>query len=221
MTRVSPEEADRNAAALIAYGVVGRDSLKKLPPDKLSYGTSDAQLRAELSRVRKLAGKQGLSIRFGNIDTLSKMRRIATEYTEDQIRDLAHAVRQHQSRFSISQLVRLLVIADRTRRDKIATKAIAQSWPLERLNRTVQVARKARRAGAGRKPVIPTSQDQRLIVLEGLCTKWSRWTAAARSQLPEELVPLIAQTDRAIDSVRRKTAVLLKRPEPREKAANP
>jgi hypothetical protein len=199
-SQVSEDQAGRNADALLTLRAGGQDSLDHCPPDTLTYGQSATQLNAELARLTAAAGRLGVGVRL-NVDTLGKMRRVAQEYTPEQVADLAARVRMHRSRFSTSHLIRLLALGDRKRRDALEENAVRGSWPLSLLERHVQIARRARRAGAGRNPQVPAGGKHRLVVLEGLCLKWVRWTGRAAARLPPDVRTLVEAADAAVGAV--------------------
>jgi hypothetical protein len=212
-TRVTAEEAARNADAITGLYDLARDSLIHCPADELGYGTAAKRLARELARLRDATSGRELSFTL-NTDTLGKMRRVAAEYTAEQIADLAARVRANRSRFSTSHLLRLLVITDRKQRDAIASRAVRGSWTLSTLERHAQVARKGRRLGAGRKPFVPADPEQRLVVLEGLALKWLRWTALAADGLPRDLGRLVREADAAVGAVKAALADHLPRTRP-------
>lgn len=212
--RVTPERADRNADRLVSFWEWGRDSLDHRPQDDLVYGKATRRQRLELARLkgRQREENDPLDLTL-NIDTLGKMRRVAADYSEEQIEELADRVRRHRSRFSTSHLIRSLAVADRATRDAIVAQAVRQSWPLVALDRRVLVARGARRAGAGRRPEVPADPEQRLVVLEGLCLRWLRWTELAASELPNNLRKLVTAADATVAAVREGLCKRLPRPE--------
>src|SRR5206468_2920257 len=126
------------------------------------YGSTAKRLARELARLREGAAGRELPFTL-NTATLGAMRRVAAEYTHAHIAVLTEKVRANRSRFSTSHLMRLLVVTDRKHRDGLTTRAVRGSWTLSTLERHAQVARKGRRPGAGRKPVVPDDPDQRLV----------------------------------------------------------
>lgn len=200
--RVTPEQAEHNADRIVSFWRWGLDSLGHCAPDDLVYGKATRRQRLELARLKGRQRNETAPLDVVlNIDTLGKMRRVAADYGEKQIESLADQVRRHRSRFSTSHLIRSLAVADRTTRDAIVAQAVRQSWSLSSFDRRVQVARGARRAGAGRKPDVPTDRDQRLVVLEGLCLRWLRWTELAASELPSDLRKLVRAADATVAAI--------------------
>ena len=202
-SKVAAEQADRNAEQLVRLWEWGRDSLKHCPTDTLVYGKTIQHQRRELARLKRIqdAAKPNQRLDMAlNLDTLGKLRRIVTDYNEEQLTEFAGLVQRHKSRFSTSHLMRSLALADRDARDEIIKRAIKESWTLSVLERHVQVARGARRSGAGRKPFVPTDREQCLVLLEGLCVRWLRWTTAA-GELPADVRKLIKNADTAIAAV--------------------
>ncbi len=199
-TRVTVERADANAEAIVTFRAAGQDSLNHCPADSLVYGSAAKTLKKELARMTASANGLGLDTKL-NIDTLGKMRRVAQEYTPGQIDELAGRVREFASRFSTSHLIRLLAVGDRAVRDALAARAVRGSWPLALLERHVHVARGSRRPGAGRNPAVPDEDDHRLLVLEGLCLKWLRWTELAADGLPADVRKLVRTADSAVGAV--------------------
>jgi hypothetical protein len=211
-TRVSPEQADRNAAQITLLWAWGRDSLRRCQRDSLVYGKATKLQRLELARLKERQQVEIEPLALGlNFDTLLKLRRIATDYDENQIEHLARQVRLHKSRFSTSHLIRALAVADRKARDALVARAVRESCTLSVFERRVQVARGARRAGAGRKPFVPADRDQCLVLLEGLCLRWLRWTGAAASELPGNVRMLVRSADAAVAAVQKGLAKHLPR----------
>ncbi len=200
--RVPPEDAARNAAQIVSLWEWGRDSLDHCPPDALVYGKATKRQRLELARLKKRQQEEKEPLALGlNLDTLGKLRRAATDYDEEQIEQLAEQIRRHRSRFSTSHLIRSLAVADRDARDALVASAVRESWTLSALERRVQVARGARRAGAGRKPFVPADQEQSMVLLEGLCLRWLRWTEVAAAGLPLDVHKLVRDAGTAVAAV--------------------
>jgi hypothetical protein len=212
-TRVTAEEAARNADAILELLQLGRDSLTQCPPDELEYGKAAKRLAREIARLRESTAGRELTFTL-NTDTLGKMRRVATEYTAEQLADLSDRIRTTRSRFSTSHLLRLLVVTDRKERDALMTRAVRGSWTLSTLERHAQVARGDRRARAGRKPFVPDVPEQRLVVLEGLALKWLRWTALAAEGLPADVARRVREADAAVAAVKQAVADHLPRTRP-------
>ncbi len=203
-SKVALEQADRNAEQLVRLWKWGCDSLMHCPSDKLVYGKKTKRQKLELARLKKLQGATEPSQRLDmalNLDVLGKLRRIAVDYDERQIAELAGLVRRHRSRFSTTHLLRSLALADRDARDAVIKRAVSESWTLSALERRVQVARGARRSGGGRKPFVPADREHGLVLLEGLCVRWLRWTHAAAGELPNDLRKLVSSADKAVKAV--------------------
>jgi hypothetical protein len=164
----------------------------------------------ELVRLRPIAANLGVTIKL-SLETLNRMRRLASQYGKKEIADLAEKIHLVRSRFSTSHLMRLLTLRGRKARDSIMWRSVRASWTLSRLDLAVQVARRSRRVGVGRKPVIPRFEKQRLVMLEGLTLKWLRWTGSAESQLPTELLDLVREADTAVTAVKNALASHLPR----------
>lgn len=202
--KVALEQADHNAEQLVRLWQWGLDSLERCPSHNLVYGKTIQRQRLELTRLKRLQDAANPSQRLDmalNLDVLAKLRRVAADYKEEQLTELASLVRRHRSRFSTTHLLRSLALADRNARDAVIKRAVSESWTLSVLERHVQVARGARRSGAGRKPFVPTDGKQRLVLLEGLCVRWLRWTRAAAGELPTDVRKLIRNADTAITAV--------------------
>ncbi|MBA4190267.1 MAG: hypothetical protein C0467_19960 [Planctomycetaceae bacterium] len=200
--RVTPELADRNAAQIVALWEWGCDCLENCPPARLVYRKATKRLGNELARLKRRQSEEKASLALGlNLDTLGKLRRIAADYDRKKIETMANKIRRHRSRFSTSHLIRSLAVADRKTRDSLLAQAIRESWTLSTLERHVQVARGARRVGAGRKPFVPPDKEQCLVVLEGLCLRWLRWTEDAATELPSGVRNLVRDADIAVAAV--------------------
>lgn len=202
--RVTPEQAARNADQIIAVWAAGADSVRRCPAESFKYRETAERQRQEIDRLREMqrAGKMPLLMAL-NLDTLAKARRVAADYDRGQIEHLAGLVRRHASRFSTSHLMRALAVADRKVRNALVARAVRESWTLSALDRRVQIARGARRSGAGRRPFVPGDPDQCLVLLEGLCLRWRRWTAAAAAdaELPGGVRRLVRDADAAVAAV--------------------
>jgi hypothetical protein len=212
-TRVTPEQAERNAEQIVRLWEWGHDSLKRCPKDELVYFEATKRQKAELARLkqRQQEEKEPLPLSL-NLDVLGKMRRIADEYSAEQIEKLADLVREHRSRVATTHLIRALAVDDRRARDSLLAQAVRQSWPLSVLERRAQIARGRRRVGAGRKPDVPRDHEQRLVMLEGLCIRWLRWADAAGGDLPHGLRKLVREADAAVAAVQSDVATRLRRP---------
>ena len=203
-SKVAAEQADQNAQQLVRLWEWGRGSLEHCPSDKLVYGKKPKRQKLELARLKRLQDAAKPSQRLDmalNLDVLGKLRRIAADYDEEQLAEFAGLVRRHRSRFSTTHLMRSLALADRDARDALIERAVSESWTLSALERHVQVARGARRSGAGRKPFVPADREQCLVLLEGLCVRWLRWTHAASGELPADARKLVRSADAAIGAV--------------------
>ncbi len=118
-SKVAAEQADRNAGQLVRLWEWGRDSLERCPRDTLVYGKATKRQRLELARLKRLqdVAKPNQRLDLGlNLDTLGKVRRIATGYNEERVAELATQIRRHRSRFSTSHLIRSLALSDRDAR---------------------------------------------------------------------------------------------------------
>ena len=225
-SRVAPEQAARNAEQILALWRWGRDSRVICPPDHLVYGKAAKLQRLELARLQALQRDEPAPLLMAlNLDVVGKMRRLAADYNREQIGELTDQVRRCRSRFSTSHLMRSLAVADRKARDALVARAVRDSCTLSVFERRVQVARGARRAGAGRRPFVPADRDQCLVLLEGLCLRWTRWTAAAASAdgLPGGIRRLVRDADAAVAAVQAGLAKHLPRANAGEarKGANP
>jgi hypothetical protein len=179
--QVTPDEARRNAQAVRQFWKGGQASLRRLrrlrreDPDAFAHGGKEQTCAAEARRL-------GV-----NVDKAAKMRRVAREYTRGQIEELCALVERHRAPFAATQLLVLLRVADRGRRDALMRRSVRQGWTTSHLERAVQAARGARRPHVGRRPRVPADPAERLLALEALAGKWCRWCDAALADLPGEL----------------------------------
>ena len=206
-SRVTAEEAERNAEAIALLVKAGRDSLMKCPPEDVAYGSTSRAFAAEVARLGTRYRR--LPVKLGP-DALVKMRRLAADYDGKQIDRLAQLVRDHSSRFSSSHLFVLLRIGDRKVRDRLAVRAVKHSWTVGDLECRVRFASKHRRPKAGRPPSVPRDPELVLVILEGLARKWLRFTervtfagsAALSASEIRHLVRSIAEANAAVERVR-------------------
>jgi len=195
--KVTAEEAQRNAAAIRQLYRDGQLSLKRrqrlerADPTAYAHGHKLDLLQAEADRM-------GI-----NADTLKKVWRLVDEYTPDAVDALSDLVVRHQSRFGPTNLVMLLRVADRKQRDRLMGQAVRAGWTFRQLERAIQAQQGRRQRQAGRKPLIPADPTARLVALDALADKWTRWCDAATPDLPEDLHDLIARASKAVQAVKK------------------
>jgi hypothetical protein len=141
-----------------------------------------------------------------NVDTAAKMRRLAQEYTREQIDTLCALVERQCSRFGPTHLLILLRVDDRARRDRLMKQAVREGWTTAQLERAVQAHRRQRRPHVGRKPRVPADPTERLLALDAVSEKFVRWCELAQADLPAGMRPLIDKATRAVSRVRRAVA---------------
>ena len=199
--RVTIESAAANATAISTLYAAGCNSLQECPGDKFAHGDAQKGYAAEIVRLR--AKFEELHVKLGP-DALSKMRRIAIEFTKTEILEMTNLVEERRSRFTISHLCTLLRLPKR-RRISLAKKAIRLSWSVKTLDRYIRIARKDRRAASGRHSHIPEDAQQKLLVLEALTIKWLRFTRLAYPETAvephHEMAKRVRHADRAVKSV--------------------
>src|SRR5579871_3095253 len=145
-TKVTAQQAKKNAEAILRFWKRGRNSHKQLrqlqsnDPHSLRFGNKAHTFENEAKRL-------GV-----NYDTASKMRRVAQEYTREQIEALCTQVMRHRSRFGPIHLLVLLRIQNRAQRDKLMRRAIREAWSNRRLKGAIQAMKGGRRPFVGRKP---------------------------------------------------------------------
>jgi hypothetical protein len=192
--QVTPDEARRNAQTVRQFWQGGQASLRRLrrlrnqDPDAFAHGGREQTHAAEA---------RGLGV---NADKAAKMRRAAREYTRGQMEEVCALVGRHRARFAATQLLVLLRVADRARRDALMRRSVRQGWTTSHLERAVQAARGARRPHVGRRPRVPADPAERLLALGALAGKWCRWCDAALADLPGDVK---APIDLAVKAVRR------------------
>ncbi len=169
------------ATQLLIVWKIGRDSLVALPPEELRYGNTRTALHKEIKRLKAKFGKR-LPLKPG-IDTVPKLRRIASQYTEAQIRQWAIRVQAAGATFKPTHLIRLLGVVDRAKRDRLMERTIRHRWSIKRLAVEIQGSRGSRRSHVGRKPYIPNSRRACVNALHREIESWLRWTANASARL--------------------------------------
>src|SRR5438876_485366 len=109
--RVPADQARQNAAAIRRVWRAGQRSLARLQqlqrkdPDALQHGRKESTHTEEAQRLGT------------NFDTAAKMRRLAREYTREQIDAVCALVERQRSPFRPTPLLILLRVDDRARRD--------------------------------------------------------------------------------------------------------
>jgi len=197
-TKVTAQQANKNADAILRFWKKGRDSHKHLrqlqsnDPHALRIGNKSRTFQNEATRI-------GV-----NFDTASKMRRVAQEYTLRQIEEIRTLVVRHRSRFGPIHMLALIRIKDRAQRDKLMRQAIREAWSNRQLKRTIQAMRGGRRPYVGRKPGVPSDDKQRLLVLQVLAEKFCRFCVVARNDLPVELQPLVTKATASLQTIQKR-----------------
>lgn len=184
MVELTPEQAARSLRELWR---AGRRSLRRLRMEEIHHGDKEKALLEE-------GAQEGL-----NYDTLAKARRFAQEYTREAVDDLCRQVRRYQAPFGGAHMVRLLSVPV-THRKAFFHEALKAKWSGSRLDVAIR-ERFGRRRQGGRRPRVPDDPPARLSFLDGLCTKWLRWCAAAGPQLPAGLREQVSKASRAVRRV--------------------
>jgi hypothetical protein len=129
------------------------------------------------------------------VDSVPKLRRIATEYTLAEIRTLVRRVRESGSNFGPTRLIRLLGIRNTRQRQRLQEEALRHNWSVKRLVVEIQCTRGTRRSYVGRKPSIPRTRLACLEALHREVLSWRRWTAAASMRLPASILERVKAVD--------------------------
>ncbi len=196
---ITPRRPPEDAGPLHKFWKAGRDSndrletLKRENPTALAHGHKDATHKAEAAAVGK------------NSDTIDKARRVADQYSEEEIIRLDGVVKQHASPFSSTHLIRLLSLEKGAQRDQLTLQAIEKSWSARALQQAVQQAKGGRRKDVGRKPRLPDDPKKLESDLHGLCLRWTRWCKEAGSRIREELQPCLRAATEAVKAVQEAT----------------
>src|SRR5262249_47767325 len=146
--KVTQEQAVKNAKALRQFREAGRRSRLRLT--RLEKKNPDALRRGHIQDTHQEEAQQA----EGNLDTLAKARRVALEYSTEQIEELATLVEQYRAPFSTTHLIRLLILTDGRQRRQTTLKAIKQGWTVSRLETAIQGLH-GRRQHVGRAPRLP------------------------------------------------------------------
>jgi hypothetical protein len=214
MPKVSIDEARANANGLLDFWQAGFKSLARLnrlqreAPNCLHYPHKHATYADEAKRA-------GIGT-----DTLAKARRLAREYTKQEICDLCADVKKHCVPFSQTHMLRLLAVKPRSPRDRLIKQAITHGWTVRQLERAAQGLRGSRRPHVGRRPQLPNDETELVMALEALCLRWRRWTEAARPRLPVHLHKPLDAAAKAVRRLQRMTQHLQK-PLPQSKQTKP
>ena len=214
--RVSPQTAARNADLLVELAQVGYASLAERPDDRLGPGEAKKWHESELQRLLEVAKSQGWQLAAGHLvssKVVPKLRRIARAYEERDIHAIARKVRSQRSRFSISQLHRLMSVRDQAQRDALIERAIKESWSARTVHVYVQQTRGARVLNVGRKPSVPSDPEQVLIHLESMALTWLRWTDAANDAMPPVIQKKLATVNQQIRELQKLIDARLPRPQ--------
>jgi len=193
---VATETAQANANAIRQLWRQGNASLKRIQeleetrPRRLQYGHKAKTFKQEA---------QTLDI---SVDTAAKMRRLAEEYSADQIASLCNLVLRHNSPFSGTHLLILLRVEDRQQRDALTKQAIREGWSTSRLERVIQAAKGKRRPHVGRKPRMPADPVEALLTLDALCLKFNGWCDLVLGILPRKVHAPVKAATKAIEEVR-------------------
>ena len=180
---VSSQQGQANADAIRQLWRAENASLKRLErlerTDVLRHGTKKETFQVE-------ADKLGI-----NVDTVAKMRRLAEQYTLEQIEVLCEKIILHASTFGPSHFLILLRMQNRKQRHILGRQAIRDCWSTSQLERAIQAAKaaegKSRSQGSGRKPKVPDDPMEALIALQALCKKFNNWCEVALGQLPQDV----------------------------------
>lgn len=196
------KEEQKDVHSVREFWDKGRASLERLArldADALKLGNKAATYAEEARRLGT------------NVDTAAKMRRIAQEYTEDQIDAICALIERHQSPFGFANLMVLLRVEDRRQRDALMREAIKEDWPYMKVVRAVQALHGERRAHVGRKPRVPDDPVELLLALDAAAEKWCRWNDAALAELPAALHPLVKKATDAVRQLQGAATVELER----------
>jgi hypothetical protein len=193
--KVTPEEGSKNARAVLRFWRIGNQSrarlarLKRHDPGAVQYGRKATTFQKEAEVLGT------------NVDTASKMRRVASEYTRREIDQVCALITRHRSCFGPTHLLVMLRVGERSERDRLMRRAIRERWSHTRLERAIQV-KEGRREDVGRRPHVPADPQERLIDLAALADKWCHWCDAALPSLPRKLKPLVRAAIEAVNAVR-------------------
>ena len=139
-----------------------------------------------------------------------KIRRIEDEFTERNITDFADLIRKHSSRFSITHLLRLLVV-EKKARVLLAKEAIRKSWSVRELSSKLQSTRTSKHRNAGRKPFIIEDPTLLLVHLEKRIDGWVRWVVQNKEQFPIELGAEVKKAKSAMERLQKDVETRLNR----------
>ena len=116
---------------------------------------------------------KGLELDFGlNADRVREYRRFAASYTTADLDTLCQRCERHDRALGFRIVVKLMRIGDKKNRGKQEKEVIAGDWSLDDL--LSEQFMTARRPKVGRKPKLPSTRDEMLVMLEGMCMRWGR-----------------------------------------------
>lgn len=197
---VKKAQARSNADAILQVWQQGKESQCRL--DKLNESNPSALKFGNRGAVHRLeAEKLGTSL-----EAAEKMRRVAADYSREQIKELARHVRESHARFSKTHLLTLCRVKSRRQRKSLTRRAIEENWSVTKLDRAIQADKGRRRAAVGRKPWVPSDAVERLLALDAIGEKWCRWCDAARGGLPAGLLDLIDKSTATIRELQQAAA---------------
>ena len=167
---------------------------------------------ALLARLRELSRKNECLVpRNFNSTHLGKVRRIAENFTADEIRWMSDLIRTRGSSFGTAHLIRSLAVTSARKRIALIRNAIENSLPLRQFDTRVQVTHKVRRANVGRKPHVPDDFKSVVTELERMTVKWLRWTERAKGKFDRKLLTRVESADRAVLAVQQALPEFLSR----------
>ena len=116
---------------------------------------------------------RGLEVDFGlNADRVREYRRFAASYTKNDLDTLCQRCERHDRALGFRIVVKLMRIKSKKSRRKLEEQVIAGNWSLDDLQS--EQFKTGRRPEVGRKPKLPSTSDEMLVILEGMCLRWGR-----------------------------------------------
>ena len=156
----------REVAAATAAAVADLRKAHEIGSEILEVYPADKPLGSKT--IKELADRLGLK----NADQVRGFRRFANQYSEKDLNRLCGLCEQYDRVVGFTLVVKIMQIADKAQRRKYERQMIAEGWSYDEL----QVIRfkTGRRPKVGRHPKLPSTTEQMLVMLEGMCMRWGR-----------------------------------------------
>lgn len=186
-----PADADSFADSepehpLIAFWMLGAESLQFFPGlNGLTHKIPHGQQKEVINQMKTSRYAPQLSFTPSSAN-VSEVRRVAAEYTLQEIKEFVCEIQRCHSRFSHTQMCDLLTINDRSLRETMIWQAIQENWTISRTRGKCRVVNKPT-SNVGRKPIVPRDPIEALSKLDADCLKSIRFLDEFAKQISTEM----------------------------------